>query len=218
MDAGPGEVTPHRLPRTARGRATRDRVVAAAAEVLVRDGWSGASVPRIAAAAGVAHGTFYTYFDSKADVLMAVLADLWDDIYAGRGDAGGTRPEMGPTPTAAEARAAVEAANDRFLTAYRRNATLMGLVEQLSTDPQRLAVFDQRRQQFVDRAARFVVRLQGAGLVDGDVDARTTAAALVAMTRHFAYTWLVRGDELDEAAARRTVDLVWVRTLGLDRG
>lgn len=204
-------------PRTARGRATRGRVLDAARAVFERDGWSGASVPRIAAAAGVAHGTFYTYFDSKEDVLEAVLADLWDDIYAG--DLGGAPvPLLGAEPTAAEARVVVARANARYLDAYRRNATLMALVEQLSTEPARLARFDVRRQQFVERAARFVRRLQAAGLTPPELDAHTTAAALVAMMRHFAYTWFVRGDAFDPEVARRTLDEVWVRTLCLDGG
>lgn len=216
-DAEPDEGgTAPRAPRTRRGRATRERVLAAAAEVFLRDGWAGASVPRIAAAAGVAHGTFYTYFDSKADVLSALLGDLWDDIYAGPRGAPDVLPRLGDPPTAAGARAVISASNRRFLDAYERNARLMGLVEQLATDPHRMIPFDERRQQFVDRAERFIVRLQADGLVDAAVDPRTTAAALIAMMRHLTYTWLVRGDPFDGDQVRTTIDLVWVRTLGLD--
>lgn len=211
-----GDVASVREPRTRRGRATRERVLAAAAEVFARDGWSGASVPRIAAAAGVAHGTFYTYFDSKAAVLSAVLADLWDDIYARPRGAPDVLPRLGDPPTAAGARAVIAASNRRFLDGYERNARLMGLVEQLATDPQLMAPFDERRKQFVDRAERFIARLQDAGLVDEAVEPHTTAAALVAMMRHLTYTWHVRGDPFDGDEIRRTIDLVWVRTLGLD--
>ena len=58
---------------TARGQATRDKVVSGAREVFSARGFSATRMGDIADAAGVAHGTVYTYFDTKEDVLLAVL-------------------------------------------------------------------------------------------------------------------------------------------------
>src|SRR4051794_2983245 len=65
--------TPER-PLTPRGRRTRSALVSAARAVFERDGFVGARVTDIAAHAGVAHGTFYTYFDSKEAVFRDVIA------------------------------------------------------------------------------------------------------------------------------------------------
>ena len=56
---------------TAKGLRTREELVAAARRVFERDGYTGARVADIAAEAGLAHGSFYTYFSSKQDVFLA---------------------------------------------------------------------------------------------------------------------------------------------------
>lgn len=60
-------------PRPRVDRAARRAAVAhAAAKVFGERGVSGTAVSDIVRAAGIAQGTFYLYFDSKDDVLMAV--------------------------------------------------------------------------------------------------------------------------------------------------
>src|SRR5215469_14936161 len=61
---------------TAKGLRTRDELVAAARRVFERDGYAGARVADIASGAGVAHGSFYTYFSSKQDAFLAVMRDV----------------------------------------------------------------------------------------------------------------------------------------------
>jgi len=52
---------------------TRARLLHAAAEVIREGGWGSASVGAIAARAGVAAGTLYRHFDSKADLFLEVF-------------------------------------------------------------------------------------------------------------------------------------------------
>ena len=60
-------------PRPRIDRATKRAAVAdAAAKVFAERGVSGTAVSDIARAAGIAQGTFYLYFESKDDVLLAV--------------------------------------------------------------------------------------------------------------------------------------------------
>lgn len=56
----------------ARGRATRDRLLDAAEQVFVEDGW-GLSVERVAAVAGVVRTNVYHHFDSR-DALLTAMA------------------------------------------------------------------------------------------------------------------------------------------------
>ena len=55
------------------GDGTRARLLHAAAAVIQEGGWGSASVGAIAARAGVAAGTLYRHFDSKADLFLEVF-------------------------------------------------------------------------------------------------------------------------------------------------
>jgi AcrR family transcriptional regulator len=58
---------------TARGRATRARIVAAAAELIFRQGVSGTSIPDVLAAAEVSASQLYHYFTDKQALVHAVI-------------------------------------------------------------------------------------------------------------------------------------------------
>jgi AcrR family transcriptional regulator len=54
---------------------TRAALLATAAKVFARRGYSAASVEEIAAEAGFSHGAVYSNFDGKADLFLAVFED-----------------------------------------------------------------------------------------------------------------------------------------------
>lgn len=68
-----------RLTREQSQALTRERILSAAGDVVARDGYDGASVDRIAEAAGYSKGAFYSNFSSKEDVLDQLL-----ESHAGR--------------------------------------------------------------------------------------------------------------------------------------
>jgi AcrR family transcriptional regulator len=65
---GRAERMQHR-PKRARTLAA---IIASTAQELERSGIDGLTVAKIASSAGVAHGTFYLYFDNRIDAAMAV--------------------------------------------------------------------------------------------------------------------------------------------------
>jgi len=67
--------------REAKKALHRRRILETAREVFFRDGFVDANLDEIARGAGVAKGTLYRYFDSKADLYVAVLAHN-GDIFA----------------------------------------------------------------------------------------------------------------------------------------
>ncbi|MBI3214975.1 MAG: TetR/AcrR family transcriptional regulator [Mycobacterium sp.] len=74
---------PRKQPRQERSRATVDRILDAAARVLIAYGYDGASTNRIARAAGVSPGSLYQYFSDKDAITAAVVDKLAEDINAG---------------------------------------------------------------------------------------------------------------------------------------
>ena len=63
-------------PTTARGEATRKRILDAAENEFGESGFARTSVASIVNRAGVAQGTFYLYFPSKDDVLRQLVRDM----------------------------------------------------------------------------------------------------------------------------------------------
>lgn len=60
-------------PSTHKGRETRERIVAAAAELMYRQGVAGTSTPDVRDAAGVSSSQIYHYFADKDDLTRAVI-------------------------------------------------------------------------------------------------------------------------------------------------
>jgi TetR/AcrR family transcriptional repressor of nem operon len=59
---------------TQKGRATRDRIISAAADLMYRHGVAGTSTPAVRDAAGVSSSQIYHYFADKDDLTRAVIA------------------------------------------------------------------------------------------------------------------------------------------------
>jgi AcrR family transcriptional regulator len=63
-------------PRTERGRKTLRRLIDAAAAEFGERGYHDAAITGITRRAGVALGTFYTYFESKEEVFRALVREM----------------------------------------------------------------------------------------------------------------------------------------------
>jgi len=61
-------------PKTARGRRTRDKLLEAAEIEFGEKGFHDAAISGITYRAGVALGTFYTYFESKDEIFQALVS------------------------------------------------------------------------------------------------------------------------------------------------
>jgi len=192
-------------PLTARGQATRDRLVAAARGVFAARGFAGTRMGDLADAAGTSHGTVYTYFDTKEEVLLAVLDAVRSDLHAAM-----------TVPRVRDPIARVDAANRAYLEGYRTHAQLLRVAQEASAVDTRFGdVLLDLRRTHVARVAAAIRKLQEEGLAAPDLDAHTAAAALCGMVEAFAAHWLGRGELHEEAVATRTLTQLWVRGLGM---
>ena len=75
MNLGTSAKAP-REPRTERGRRTQRLILDAAAAEFGEKGFHESSIVSITIRAGVALGSFYTYFESKETLFKALVADM----------------------------------------------------------------------------------------------------------------------------------------------
>lgn len=184
-------------------------LLVAAREVFERDGYLQARVTDIAAAAGASHGSFYTYFGSKAEIFRALLAETMDDLYASLGEAD---DDAGPADPVRR----IDRANRRFVEMYEQNAALMALFEQVTTfDPEVRRLRQAVRARMVVRVTHSILHLQAEGLVESRLDARYSANALIAMVNGLVHYWLVLDGDFEREQLIQTMTDLWARALGL---
>lgn len=198
-------------PRSRKGAQTRARLVEAARTVFERDGFLEARVSDIAKEAGLSHGSYYHYFDSKEQLFREVAALQEERLTAPPDDA-----EAEPAAVAPPVER-IRRANRRYFERYRDAAELMGVIEQVSRyDAQVNAARMATQRHFAERSERAIRRWQADGLVDAGIDPVVAADALGAMTARFAELWLVQGyREYDFDDAVEQVTRLWVNALGL---
>jgi len=110
-----------KTPRTARGRRTRDAILEAAAAEFGERGFHDAAITRITARAGVALGSFYTYFDTKDAVFTALVRHMSAQV----------RDHVGPTILAAPDRLSGELAGlTAFIDFVRSNKGLYRILDE----------------------------------------------------------------------------------------
>ena len=198
-------------PRSRKGAQTRSRLLEAAKEVFETSGFLEARITDIAEQAGLSHGSFYHYFDSKEQIFREVAETQEALLTVPAEDA----DEVDPASLSERER--ILRANRLYLERYRENAKIMGVIEEVSRYDTPVNEARTRRQKhFADRAERAVRRLQEAGRADPDVDPEIAALALGSMVARTAELWLVEdwGDyDLDVVAEQLT--RLWANGIGL---
>jgi AcrR family transcriptional regulator len=195
-------------PRSAKGRRTRLRLFEAGKTVFERNGFLQARITDIAAEAGVSHGSFYHYFDSK-ESLFREIAEQVEVRLVGMDDIA----YDGSPPSAAER---IRAANSAYLRAYRKEARIMRVIEEVSRyDDEVRAVRKRRDDQLAFRMESSISKLQAKGLADPRVDVRYAATALGSMVARFAEEMFVRGGDFEIGEAVEQLTLLWCNALGI---
>lgn len=197
-------------PRSKKGARTRARLLEAAKEIFEEYGFLDARVTDIAERAGVSHGSFYHYFESKEQIFREVAALVDEQLSEPLGSVIMARS---PEPPAERLRTAIR----RHFESYRDFARIMGVIEQVSRYDEHVgAVRETRHKLYREEVAESIRRLQRRGLADPTLDPEIAAAALGAMTSRFAEMWLAQGIvSCDFDKAVEQVAKVFVNALGI---
>ena len=185
-----GAAVKDKQPRTARGRQTLRKLLDAAAGEFGERGFHDASISSITGRAGVALGSFYTYFDSKDAIFRALVVDMSEGVK--RAAAAAIAPEMPPLTIE---RAALEA----FLRFAGEHKELYRIIDEAEfVDP---ASYREHYETVASRIRERLERGVAEGHFRGDTG-ETAAWALMGMNVFLGLRyviWRQPGDP-DEAA------------------
>jgi AcrR family transcriptional regulator len=165
----------------------------------------------IAARAGVANGTFYTYFDSKEEIFREVASGVLREMLAA--------PRRDPANAGGDPIRDIEHASRAYFQVVVDNAMVARSIEQVGpADAHVASVRHSTVVGAIKRADRWIRRLQADGVCD-EIDPWATAVALQTMTIRVAYDHLLpqAGEvDADVDAMARAVSRIWARAVGLE--
>jgi len=163
----------------AKGEDRKQRILDVAQRLLTRNGWRNTTLAQIAGEAGVTPAGLLHHFESKEQLLHAVLdaRDLDDDSHADRG--GDLLVEI--------ARVA-----DRFNRAPELTGTFtVLLVENILPDAPLHDRMLSRQQQAIDIVAELIRRGQADSRYRADIDPAVKAVEIVAFVHGMETIWLL---------------------------
>jgi AcrR family transcriptional regulator len=174
-------------PRSRKGAATRARLVQAAKAVFEEDGFLDARISDIAERAGLSHGSFYHYFESKEQIFREVAMAIGDVLQ---------RPmytSVFNSSTASSPAERIRAASRDFLARYRDEARIIGVIEMVARyDPRLTTVRFEHQEADRRRAVKAMRRMQLQGWADPSIDPDVALSAMSAMMNRFAEMWFVQ--------------------------
>jgi AcrR family transcriptional regulator len=193
---------------TRKGRQTDEAFREAARLVFARDGYLNAKISDIAAAAGRSVASFYNYYDTKADLLIA----LAEEFHAEATQLAALPYQAGLTDEAALR----EAVAGFWRTYARRRGELIGIFQAAMIEERFRDRWLELRGEAITRIAATIRTAQSDGYCPG-VDPALTASALSAMLEHFCYIWLGQGGEkdvpFDDERALDALATIWVKAI-----
>ena len=124
--------------RSDKGRRTRARFIEAGKVVFARDGFLKSRIADIATEAGVSYGSFYHYFESKEEIFREIAEQMEVRLLS--------MDDLPPGTAISDPFERIRAANRSYLTAYRANAEIMRVIEEVGSYDREVRESRDRRQ------------------------------------------------------------------------
>jgi AcrR family transcriptional regulator len=195
--------------RSAKGARTRARLIESSKKVFEEDGFRNARITDICEAAGLSHGSFYHYFESKEEIFRELAEAQEVSLLSMHDDESSPGGEVSTIERIREA-------NRRYLVSYRAEAKLMKVIEEVSRyDTEVLRVRVARQHEFAERLQGSIGRLQRERRADPAIDPRYAADALGGMVAKFAEMWVSQGESYDLGVAVDQLTRLWANALGM---
>jgi AcrR family transcriptional regulator len=198
---------------SAKGQETRSRLLVAGKRVFERDGFLRARIADIAAEAGLSHGSFYHYFETKEAIFREIAEGIEVQLLS-MNDSVHEHHHSDADPVER-----IRAANRSYLIAYKKESKIMKVIEEVSRyDEEVRLVRVQRDNELAERLESTISRLQRNGLADKRINGHYAAMALGGMVARFAEQLFVGGGKYDQDEAVEQLTILWANALGLVPG
>jgi AcrR family transcriptional regulator len=202
----PGAARPEKS--TPKGRRTDESFREAARVVFARDGYLNAKISDIAAEAGRSVASFYNYYDTKADLLIALAEEFHAEA---------TQMAVLPYRSGLSGEEALREAVAGFWQTYaKRRGELIGIFQAGMIEGRFRDRWLELRGEAIARIAGAVRAAQAEGYCPG-IDPVMTGSALSAMLEHFCYIWLGQGGEkdvpFDDVRALEALTTIWAKAV-----
>lgn len=194
---------------TARGLATRRKLLDGGRAAFVERGYERTRVSDITDYAGVSLGNFYRHFDDKDAILLAILKPLYDELRTstGRGTSAAPVSSVG----------ILARRNAAYLTFYAAHRGLFRVSREAAASSQSSTfreMWFEMRGEFIARNKAWLASLVRTGKVSPDIDTTLMADALGSMNEQLAYTRIALaedapGPEKIEAMSRTLAQIWW---------
>lgn len=182
----------------------RDRIVAAATEVLRRSSYRDLAVDEVMRVAGLSRTLFYRHFDDLADLLLQVTRSAVEELYEGHREleqAGIDDPAM------------VEVALERAVDTFSREGPLIRALAEAATQDAALdSAYDDVRQRYVALTERYLRRLREHGATRVADPAETALALTLLNERYLLHTFGGAARTSPEVALH-TLTEIWTSTI-----
>lgn len=184
------------------GEQTRQRIIEAAIQLFARKGFYSTSIADLAQATGLTKGALYHHFESKDDLLFAVIEtvrELWRDTVV---------------------HDVLKAGNalDRLVVLFENHARLIsehetlclvlgGLVMEMDgANPTFMGTLQEIFADLTIFIEHIIEKGQKSGEVRPDLDARLAALNIVGMLEGSAIPWILNRGEIDYTAMMATFE------------
>ncbi len=187
--------------RKRKKQATRRRILDAARDSFLANGFVGSSIEAIVDAAEVSRPTFYQYFKNKTDALSALVLEQRPSVLS-------HIDTLGPAPSLQQLRAWIDGLLEQF---EMHHATMSAWTQAESTEPEFQKVADAIMNSLIDAYTDHFV-----GSADGPaagVEIRTRVMLLVLQLERYTYFECVRGWEADREAVVSALADIWLAAL-----
>jgi TetR/AcrR family transcriptional regulator, transcriptional repressor for nem operon len=191
---------------TRKGRATRARIIDAAARLMFDRGVGGTSIDEVRGAAAVSGSQISHYFDDKRDLTRNVIGARRDQVRGFH-----TQPQLGALDSLAALDAWVEATLAELEPVYRRGGCIYGSLagELVEADAEIHGDLADGYDQWIELFQRGLNEMRGRGELRPDADPRHLAVVLVAAHQGGALVTFITNDpEPLRAALTGAVDYV----------
>jgi AcrR family transcriptional regulator len=203
-----------RSSRSATQAQTRERLLDAAERAFAAEGFGGASLDRIAEAAGFTRGAVYSNFADKADLFVAVLDRRLDRRHAEVADAMLAAPDADAFVAALRSPAWTAGRDDamRQWLMLRDEFRLFALRNPSAAE--RLARYDRRQRDYYVEA---ITHLLGQLGVEPPINPRLAAAMLLAIDESLVRQHWIDADDVSATAVAEAIEFLFDAAVALSR-